>query len=135
MSLCQWAGFAEVNLTSANDWSAKEATDEIRKIARSKHLSLSYKIHARERLSERSLILSDVLFVLKYGFVYDNPIPSTRLGFNRYKMVSQSPNSGNRSIGVVVIPDKKSCTLKIITVMWVDEKETRSGTIVGDENE
>jgi hypothetical protein len=40
-----------------------------------------------------------------------------------------------RAVRVVVIPDKKSCLLKIITVMWVDEKETKSGTILGAEDE
>ena len=122
-------------MTSDSDWSGKEATDEIRKIARSKHLSVSYKTHARERLAERNLIMSDILYVLKNGFVYENPAPSTRQGYNKYQMESRSPNSGSRAVRVIVIPDKKSCSLKIISVMWVDEKESRSGTIIGEENE
>ena len=127
--------FAKAFVTSDSDWSGKEATDEIRKIARSKHLSVSYKTHAKERLAERSLIMSDILYVLKNGFVYENPVPSTRQGYNKYQMESRSPNSGSRAVRVIVIPDKKSCELKIISVMWVDEKESRSGTMIGEEHE
>lgn len=118
-----------------NNWPAKVATDEIRAIARSGNLTISYKLHASERLYERALIMSDVLYVLKNGFIYEEPIPATRPGYQKYAVVSRAPNGGSREIRVVVIPDKKSCTLKIITVMWVDEKETRSGTVVGEENE
>ena len=122
-------------MTSDSDWSGKEATDEIRKITKSKRLSVSYKLHAKERLDERSLIMSDILYVLKNGFVYENPAPSTRQGYNKYQMESRSPNSGSRAVRVIVIPDKKSCELKIISVMWVDEKESRSGTMIGEEDE
>jgi hypothetical protein len=122
-------------VTSDSDWSGKEATDEIRELARSAQLKVSYKIHAKERLAERGLIMSDILYVLKNGFVYEDPVPSTRQGYNKYKLESRSPNSGSRSIRVIVIPDKKSCSLKIVSVMWVDEKENRSGSILGEENE
>lgn len=99
-------------------------------------MSISYKKHAQERLAERGLIVSDVLYVLKNGFVYLECEPSTRPGYNKYCMECRSPNSGGRSVRVVVIPDKKRCELKIISVMWVDEVATRAGTIVSEnENE
>lgn len=116
-------------------WAPSIATDEIRQIAQSMRLSISYSHHAKIQLSKRNLIISDVLYVLKNGFVYEEPKPSTRDGFNKYKMESRSPNSGRRSVRVIVIPDKKSNFLKIITTMWVDEKETKSGTIIGEDNE
>lgn len=116
-------------------WSPSEATNKIRTIAKSNRLTISYKLHARERLNERNLIVSDVLHVLKNGFVYLNSIPSTREGFNRYAIENKSPNGGNREIRVVVIPDEKACFLKIISVMWVDEKETVAGSIVGEKND
>lgn len=121
-------------MTSDSDWSKAEATDRIREIARSPHMAISYKLHAQERLVERSLIVSDVLYVLKFGFVHIDPVPSTRPGYNRYSMECRSPNSGNRDVRVFVIPDKKTCHLKIITVMWVDETSAKAGTIL-DESE
>lgn len=122
-------------MTNTAHWTPTDATDEIRAIAKSKQLNISYKIHARDRLAERNLIMSDVLYVLKNGFVYEEPIPSTRAGYNKYAMESRSPNGGRRSVRVIVIPDKKGCHLKIITVMWVDETETKAGTIIGELDE
>lgn len=92
-------------------------------------MSLSYKLHAKERLAERGLIVSDVLHVLKHGFVHGKARPATRAGFYRYRMEHMSPNSGGRSLGVVVIPQKRGCALKIVTVMWIDETSTKAGNI------
>jgi hypothetical protein len=96
-------------------------------------MTIAYKRHARDRIAERGLIVGDVLYVLKQGFVLLDPEPSTRPGYNKYAMESKCPNGGNRAIRVIVIPDKKTCFLKIVSVMWVDETETRSGTITGEE--
>lgn len=122
-------------MASDSDWSAREATDEIRAIARQDRLKITYKLHAMERLAERDLIVSDVLYVLKNGFVHLDPEPSTREGFKKYCMECRTPNSGGRSVRVVVIPDKKQCWVKIISVMWVDEKAMRAGTLIGSEDE
>ena len=85
-------------------------------------MALAWTRHARERMAERNLLMSDILHVLKNGFVYDAPQPSTRPGFYRYAMQAQTPNSGNREVRVIVIPDPAGCgSLKIVTVMWVDE--------------
>ncbi len=72
-------------------------------------------------MNERGLIMSDVLFVLKHGFVYEEPEPSTVPGLFKYKVDSQSPNSGARFLRVVAIPDKESCQIKVVTIMWRDE--------------
>lgn len=95
----------------------------INKIAGSKQCDLAITGHARERMSERGLIMSDVLFVLKNGFVYEEPEVSTLDGFFKYVVESQSPNSGSRTLKVVAIPDPdlRSCQLKIVTVMWRDK--------------
>ena len=116
-------------------WSPRDATERIRAIARRDDLNLSYKLHARERLRERSLIISDVLHVLKNGFVYDEAVKATRPGYHRYLVQSTTPNSAGRNVGVVVIPDQQGCLLKIVTVMWIDEAHTRSGTVVGEKDE
>jgi len=96
-------------------------------------MTISYKKHAIERLQERGLIMGDILYVLKNGFVLMEPVPSTRAGFNKYAMESKCPNGGNRAVRVIVIPDKRLCALKIVSVMWVDEHETRAGTFIGEE--
>lgn len=122
-------------LVSKAPWDNRTATEKIREMARSKKLGLIYKLHAKDRLMERNLIMSDVLFVLKNGFVHSDAEPSTREGFHKYCVESRSPNSGGRELRVVVIPDLKACKLKIVTVMWVDEVATKSGTIMRNENE
>ncbi len=101
-------------------WAPSDATDIIRKIARNPS-EFIYKNHARERMAEREILIGDVLYVLKNGYVYENPEPSTRAGFYKYKIESKSPNSGFRKLRVVVIPDALKNILKIITVMFVDE--------------
>ena len=126
----------EVSDLADNDpWDKKTATDSIRKMARSKEFGIHYKLHARERLTERNLIMSDVLFVLRNGFVHTNAVKSTREGYHKYAMECRSPNSGGREVRVIVIPDSKTCKLKIVTVMWVDETSTTAGTIVRNEDE
>ena len=89
-------------MTATQPWEPGRATVEIRSIARNAHLNISYKLHARERMAERGLIVSDVLHALKYGNVYQAPIPATRPGHFRYRVECRTPNSGSRSIGVVV---------------------------------
>jgi hypothetical protein len=106
------------------------ATDEIRAIARSPRLGLAYKLHAQDQLLERGITSSDVLFVLKYGFVLVEPEPATRAGFYRYAIENKTPNSDSRDIRLIVIPDKKATLVKLVTVMWVDELATRAGSII-----
>ncbi len=114
------------------NWQPAKATHEIRKIARSKELVLSYPLHARNRLAERGLIVSDVLYVLKNGFVHRSAEPTKVVGEFCYRMDGRSPNSGGRSLGVVVIPDLPSRHLRVVTVMWLDEFATRAGSILRD---
>jgi hypothetical protein len=102
-------------------WKAADATDEIRRIARSENLRFTLRNHASEQIDERDLILGDVLYALKNGFVYAEAQETTRKSHFKYLMESITPNSGNRAIRVVVIPDSERCWLKVITVMWVDE--------------
>ncbi|TFF19123.1 DUF4258 domain-containing protein [Jiella endophytica] len=113
-------------------WSTRDATDAIRSIARSGDLALSYSLHARNRLLERGLVISDVLYALRNGFVRRPAEPTTIPGQDCYRMESRTPNSGARSIGVVVIPEQVAAKLTIVTVMWLDEFETRAGSIIGE---
>jgi Domain of unknown function (DUF4258) len=106
-------------------WKPADATDEIRRIARIDEMRLTRRDHAVDQMTERELIMGDLLYLLKNGFVYEDPEPSTQKGLYKYKMESKTPNSGDRSVRAVVIPDPKRCWLKVITVMWVDEKQRR----------
>lgn len=112
-------------------WNCGTATENIRKLAKSNELTVTYTLHSRERLKERELILSDVLYALKHGFVYTGAVASTRNGFYKYRVECKTPNSEGRSIGIVVIPNEAACLIKIVTVMWLDEYQTRAGSIIG----
>ena len=74
-----------------------------------------------DRLEERGLIVGDALYVLKNGFVYDEPVPSDADGFFKYAIESKTPNSEGRVVRLVVVPSG-GCDLKIITIMWKDEQ-------------
>jgi Domain of unknown function (DUF4258) len=73
-------------------------------------------------MGQRGLIVSDVLFALKFGYVYEETEEeSTVKGYYKYRVESQTPNSGSRTLRIVAVPDNKSCQIKIITIMWRDE--------------
>ncbi len=114
-------------------WLAADATTIIRKISTDKCLGLHLKIHAKDQMSERGIIMSDILYILKNGFVYEDPLPATQNGFYRYAIESKSPNSESRSIRLIIIPEEAACKLKLVTVMWVDEQSTKTGTIIEEE--
>ena len=104
-------------------WSPADATDQIRAIAASERapVSLILTRHARDQMGDRSLYTGDVLFILKQGFVLGDPVESTRAGYYKYAIQSRSPNSGNRTVRLIVIPDQDRGHLKIVTVMLVDD--------------
>ncbi|CDX34662.1 conserved hypothetical protein [Mesorhizobium plurifarium] len=117
------------------DWPKGQATEEIRAIARSDSLTISYKRHAIERIAERNIIMGDVLYVLKTGFVHMEPMETTRAAYKKYAMEGLCPNGGNRTLRVIVVPEKAAVFLKIVSVMWVDEVSTRAGTLNGEDDE
>jgi hypothetical protein len=97
-----------------------KATDFIRaKVGPS--LGVRWTRHARDQMAARDLLMGDVLHVLKYGFVYDEGERATQVGLFRYRMESITPNSGGRTVRVVVIPSMHS-EVTIVTVMWKDER-------------
>jgi len=96
------------------------ATEHIRAKSRSSDFRIDWTKHAIQQMLDRELIPGDVLHVLKNGFVYNPGQPSTRIGLYNYQMESPSPNSGGRTVRVVVIPFPTSA-IKVVTVMWVDE--------------
>lgn len=98
----------------------RQATDLLRSKA-DEHLSLLWTNHAKERLQERELTMSDVIHVMKHGFVHEEAEPTTRAGFFKYRMVAATPNSGGRQVRIVVIPTPAN-QVKLVTVMWADER-------------
>ena len=112
-------------------WDPANATLKIRQVANDDHFDLMFTEHAAERFQERSLILGDLLYVLKNGTVYEDGTRSTRLGYHKYKIQSRTPNSDLREIALIVVACEGDCCLKIVTVMWVDETSSVAGSILG----
>jgi hypothetical protein len=105
-------------------WTPTQATERIRSIRLDDAFSISFKKHAKDQLEARELILSDVLYLLKNGFVFEKADPSTNPNFFKYQIEGKTPNSGSRDVRSVVIPDWRTKEIKIITVMWKDEPLT-----------
>lgn len=99
-------------------WIPAQATDHIRKIACDEQCSITFTRHASERMKERGLIMSDVLWVLRTGFVQAPAEESTVNGFFKFKVEGRTPNSQGRATEVVVVTDMDSDQIKTITVMW-----------------
>jgi hypothetical protein len=73
-------------------------------------------------MAKRDLIAGDVLHLLKNGFVYDRPAPATHKGYFKYAMEGKTPNSDARFVKAIVIADPDLNAIKVVTVMWKDEK-------------
>ena len=118
--------------TKQEPWSKTDATYALREMGNHPGLSLAYKVHATQRLSERGIIVSDVLQLLRTGFVYKDSVEARNRGYYKYEIEGFTPNSAGRKIGAIVIPSVISMTIKVVTVYWIDEHETRTGTILED---
>jgi hypothetical protein len=116
-------------------WEPAYATEALRKISRHPALSLAYKVHATQRLVERGITISDMLHLLKHGTVLDAASAATRPDYFKYVITCITPNSFGREMAAVVIPDYRACTIKIVTVYWVDEQATKAGTLGGTIND
>lgn len=108
-------------MIGSQPWGPADATDRIRRIARDDNFTIVLTDHAKAQMELRDLIVGDVRYVLKNGFVYEQPEPSTRPEFFKYKVENRSPNGGARSVRVISIPDESHVWIKVVTVMWVDE--------------
>lgn len=98
-----------------------EATKMVNHCARQDALNLGWTTHAKDRLIERDLLIDDLMALLKNGFILDEPVPATREGVFKYQIEGTTPNSNGRIVKAVIIPDGK-CFIKIVTIMWKDEK-------------
>jgi hypothetical protein len=84
-----------------------------------------FKFHAFEQMEARDITVPDVLWALRIGFVYEDPIPAKQPGLYRYTLKGPTPNSNGRDIKVVIIPSMHASNAKIVTVMWADEPVVR----------
>jgi hypothetical protein len=118
-------------LSKPEPWSPRDATVNISHIANCPDFSLIYKQHAKERMLERDLIQSDVLHVLKRGQVLIKAQRANKTpGYFKYGIECSTPNSNGRTVKLIVIPSASVKKIKIITVMWKDESQTRAGTLM-----
>jgi transcriptional regulator with XRE-family HTH domain len=107
-------------LNKEQPWKPADATDCLRAIAKADY-EITLTDHALEQMEMRDLLTGDVTHILKHGMVYDASEPATRPGYHKYKMECSTPNSGARSVRIVVIPSVKPLAIKVVTIMWVDE--------------
>lgn len=105
--------------------SPREATECLRAKARDPAFALAKTGHFSEQLSERGFVMGDVLHLFKHGFVFEAAQPTTRHCEFKYLLEGVTPNSGGRTVAVVLIP-YPTPLVKAITVMWKDEVRIRS---------
>ncbi len=106
----------------ARKWNSGDATKYINEIAKHILCDLLYTKHARDRMRERSITTGDIMHVLRYGFVYEEgKFDETTRDYYKYEIEGKTPNS-RRVIRLVVIATRRERKIKIITVMWKDEK-------------
>jgi hypothetical protein len=121
-----------MNCRRNEPWTPTNATYALREIGSHPALSLAYKVHATQRLTQRGIVISDVLYLLRKGFVYSEAITATQRGYYKYVIESVTPNSAGRQIAAVVLPNANTMSIKIVTVYWVDEHHRRAGTLMED---
>ena len=76
--------------------------------------------HYKKQLNQRDIISSDIKHLLRTGYVYAEGTESSVSGLWKYRMEGKTPNSNNRTIAVVVIPDFSDRSIKFVTVFWRD---------------
>lgn len=102
-------------------WENADATDYLRQMGNDARLSFVTTLHYKEQLLARGFIQSDVLYLLKNGFVYEPPRKSTDKKLYKYAIQGKTPNSEGRFARLVVIPDFIGVTIKAVTIMWIDD--------------
>lgn len=85
-------------------------------------LRLAYTLHARRRLRERGITADGVLRVLAEGRVMAKPRRCDGLGRSKYTLEGPVSEGGSRLLRMVVLGAPRSPMLRVVTVMWVDER-------------
>jgi hypothetical protein len=90
---------------SPGRWSPVEATKRINGCASHDDFELCQPVALDSTMADRGLITGDLLHLLKTGFVYEEPVSSTRDGYFKYTVEGTTPNSNGKSLAAIVIPD------------------------------
>jgi len=101
--------------------SIAEATKRIHDYAHNPD-NVELAFHTRQRMDERGITLFDVLHILANGHILSEPEEADEPGHYKYMMCSRTPNSGSRTMCVIVIPSLRRPALKVITAMWREER-------------
>ena len=92
-------------------WSSAQATKFIRGIANDPQSNLTWRRHALRRQLQRGLIMSDVRFVLRNGFVREQSEEESSVpGLYKYAIEGLAPNSERRILRIIVVPDLAETT-------------------------
>lgn len=102
-------------------WSPADATKYINSITKHGIAELDYTEHCKERMEQRGIVVRDILYILKTGFVYEEPESATREGLYKYKVEGDSLSCEGRVLRIIAIVDEGREEIKIVTVMFVDE--------------
>lgn len=97
-----------------------KATKYINQIASSDTCDIAITNHFSEKLSERNLQMGDAMMLMRTGFIYNSPVESTQPGLWKYEINGKTPNSQNRQLGMIVIPDFDKNMIKLVTIFWID---------------
>ena len=102
--------------------SPAKATLRINTWAQTGLLRLNFSQHAKERQFLREFVISDIVYLLKYGFVLDEPSMSEKsYGYYKYVIQGKVLSNLDRVAQGVVIP-LAPARLLVVTVMWKDKK-------------
>ena len=76
--------------------------------------------HAKERMKQRGIIMSDVRYLLKNDFRLEKTERVMGKNLYKYKVCGFGHRSLYRSICLVIIPSLDKPKVQVITVMWED---------------
>ncbi len=104
-------------------------TGAINTMARSDDLDLCYTKHCLERMRERDITISEILYILKTGIVeeYQGKAKPETGKFHKYKITAQSL-SRRRNISLIILVEINRLKIpaiklqEIVTAMWSDKK-------------
>ena len=73
-------------------WTSAQATERIRAIACGE-FTLSYTEHALDQLADRDLLIGDLNYLLRNGFVYVTAYEAAQKPYWKYQIECTTPNS------------------------------------------
>lgn len=85
--------------------------------------------HALENMEKRDIYTPEVIDAGRNGRITKPPEILDSEYKIKYHLASYTRHSENREVGVVLEADFKARIITIISVMWIDDKKSRAGTI------